>query len=613
MHALVAAILCAAVATADDLFACVDSTSWGRAENAKHGCAWVASKPLLRCSTNVKSTAGETSIEACPATCGACPGAACDDWCEDVDSPWSEKCAWSTCKACEDCDDIVPCADSTTWARKQNSKHTCGWVAGKPSARCAVKFISADGTTSSVACPVACDTCPGEEEEDGDGCADDDDWFAGSKTFRKCAWVAKAPASRCADKFQSEAGVTAIEACPAACDACPEEEEDEEVDGDEEADGDEEGGDGCSDDGEWHQGTKEDRTCEWVAAAPDHLCSDEVKSEDGPTPAPTHAPSEEPCEADTSELEEALEVCEDSLEACAENTLLLLNCPEGHSCASGEPEKCADDEYVKQLRCAACPKGFTCDGDVRTGCAAPFIVLDNECVAPPSAAPTPEPTPATPAPTYEPTPAPSPEPTPEPTPAPTGSPTYKPTPAPTSWSYSYSYEETSRRSEFFGMDQEYHDSLGCAGIYTKKKCDEDPLGCSWDGKRCVDASPGEFGEGDADFEGEASGPSCDGERGTDSASWSLKDDPTKTCKWVGRDSEKRCRKKDAAGARAHTECVRACESCPSGPNACEDDPSWHHVNKKGKKVDCLSVARNPDRRCGLDGAEAACPASCGAC
>jgi hypothetical protein len=191
------------------------------------------------------------------------------------------------------------------------------------------------------------------------------------------------------------------------------------------------------------------------------------------------------------------------------------------------------------------------------------------------------------------------------------------------------------------MDQEHHDSLGCAGIYTKTKCNEDPLGCSWDGRRCVDAfscadytqtecnedplcswnvrlcedaSPGEFGEGDADFEGEDSGPSCDGERGTDSASWSLKNNPTKTCKWVGRkNSEKRCRKKDAAGARAHTECVRACESCPSGPDACEDDPSWHHVNTKGKKVDCLSVARNPDRRCGLDGAEAACPASCGAC
>ena len=93
----------------------------------------------------------------------------------------------------------------------------------------------------------------------------------------------------------------------------------------------------------------------------------------------------------------------------------------GHSCADGEAEKCADDEYVKQLQCAAGPEGFTCDGDVRTGCAAPLVVLDNECVAPPSPAPTvsPAPTPApSVAPTYAPTPAPSPEPTPAPVAAP---------------------------------------------------------------------------------------------------------------------------------------------------------------------------------------------------
>ena len=633
MRALVAAILCAAVA-ADDLFACEDSPTWYHKNKESKTCSWVAKSPTNRCKKWAKSKTGVKSKEACPATCNACPSA-CDDWCEDVDSPWSEKCEWSTCSACEDCGAVPPpCADSTSWHHKSAKRKTC-------------------------------------------------------------AWVAQRTPNRCKNWSQDEAGVTASVACPVACDTCPEEEEDEEEDGDEEEDeeedGDEEechGGDGCCDDGEWHQGTKADRTCEWVSAAPDYLCADTIKSEDGvaaseacpetcgtrpeacdaptpeptrkPTPAPTPepttaaptaAPTEEPCEADTSELEEALEVCEDSLETCAAGNLLLLNCPEGHSCASGEAVECADDEYVKQLQCAACPEGFTCDGDVRTGCAAPLVVLDNECVAPPSPAPTvspaptpapsvaptyaptpapsPEPTPApSVAPTYEPTPAPSPEPTPRPTPEPTPrptpaptaatpeptpAPTVKPTPVPTSWSFSYSYAATlDEASEFFGMDQEHHDSLGCAGIYTKTRCDEDPLGCSWDGRRCVDASTGEFGEGDADFEGEDGGPSCDGEP-TDSASWSLKDDPTKTCKWVGRKkSEKRCRKKGATGARALTECVRACASCPS-EGACADDATWSHTNKKNKKLDCVSVARNPGRRCGLSGAADACRATCGAC
>ena len=127
-------------------------------------------------------------------------------------------------------------------------------------------------------------------------------------------------------------------------------------------------------------------------------------------------------------------------------------------------------------------------------------------------------------------------------------------------------------------------------------------------------APGEFGQGDGDFvaSGDESGPDCSTKKGRDSKSWHRKGAPTKTCKWVKRKPSKRCRKKGATGARALTECVRACASCPS-EGACVDDATWSHTNKKNKKLDCVSVARNPARRCGIDGARDACAKTCGAC
>ena len=108
------------------------------------------------------------------------------------------------------------------------------------------------------------------------------------------------------------------------------------------------------------------------------------------------------------------------------------------------------------------------------------------------------------------------------------------------------------------------------------------------------------------------GPSCESKRGRDSKSWHRKGAPTKTCKWVERKPTTRCRKRGATGARAVAECVRACASCPS-EGACSDDATWFRHNKKNKKLDCVSVARNPGRRCGMPGAKAACPATCGTC
>ena len=63
---------------------------------------------------------------------------------------------------------------------------------------------------------------------------------------------------------------------------------------------------------------------------------------------------------------------------------------------------------------------------------------------------------------------------------------------------------------------------------------------------------GEFGQGDGDLvaSGDEDGPACDSEEGRDSRSWHRKDAPTKTCAWVERKPSRRCRKKDATGARA---------------------------------------------------------------
>jgi len=125
---------------------------------------------------------------------------------------------------------------------------------------------------------------------------------------------------------------------------------------------------------------------------------------------------------------------------------------------------------------------------------------------------------------------------------------------------------------------------------------------------------GEFGQGDGDLvaSGDEDGPACDSEEGRDSRSWHRKDAPTKTCAWVERKPSRRCRKKDATGARAETECARACASCPK-LGACVDDPTWSYTNKKNKKLTCFKVRRNAPRRCSLDGAADACRATCGTC
>ena len=186
----------------------------------------------------------------------------------------------------------------------------------------------------------------------------------------------------------------------------------------------------------------------------------------------------------------------------------------------------------------------------------------------------------------------------------------------TSWCYEHEEEwlEKCRWNNCAGCDP-------CTVVGCDEWCDDRPEQwtekCDW--ATCAACGPcagdaGEFGQGDGDFvaSGDEYGPDCSTKKGRDSKSWHRKDAPTKTCAWVERKPTKRCRKKGATGARALTECVRACASCPS-EGACADDAAWSHINKKNKKLDCVSVARNAGRRCALPGAAAACKQTCGGC
>ena len=62
--------------------------------------------------------------------------------------------------ACGECEPA--CADSASWYYKK-SKRDCEWVAENSDKRCKKKGL--DKTKGKDACPIACDTCPTEEED----------------------------------------------------------------------------------------------------------------------------------------------------------------------------------------------------------------------------------------------------------------------------------------------------------------------------------------------------------------------------------------------------------------------------------------------------------------
>ena len=111
------------------------------------------------------------------------------------------------------------CEDSQTWRHTdgKGKTRTCAWVGGKPLKRCKVKDEAE--VSARDACPAACDTCPADGEDGEPSCADSTTWHRGSSKRQTCAWVAKSPGRHC-DK-ESKDRVAASVACPLACGTCP--------------------------------------------------------------------------------------------------------------------------------------------------------------------------------------------------------------------------------------------------------------------------------------------------------------------------------------------------------------------------------------------------------
>lgn len=93
----------------------------------------------------------------------------------------------------------------------------------------------------------------------------------------------------------------------------------------------------------------------------------------------------------------------------------------------------------------------------------------------------------------------------------------------------------------------------------------------------------------------------------------------RTCAYVAKRPDARCRRKSDAGVRAEDACFDACGTCDrwvDDAHACDDDDDWR-ANGREKNT-CEWVAREPDRRChkkNADGEVAwdACPGACGTC
>ncbi|KAH8071487.1 serine-type endopeptidase [Aureococcus anophagefferens] len=341
---------------------CEDSPSWYQGTKKSKTCAWVAEKPASRCKDTVQSKDGVAAGVACPVACDACPAdgddsAADESRSQPVDGP------------------VNKCADSPSWYQGTKNSKTCAWVGKSPAKRCKDTVKSSDGVTASVACPEACDACPADVGDapkpapkptpapaDEPSCADSPSWYQGTKKSKTCAWVAEKPASRCKDTIKSSDGVTASDACPEACDACPADvgdapkptpkptpkpapkptpkptpaPEDEPS---------------CADSPSWYQGTKKSKTCAWVAEKPKSRCKDTIKSRDGVT-ASVACP--EACDACPADVGDAAP-CEDS-PTWYQGKKTTRTC----AWVAKKPEKyCAFESRAKVPASAACP--VACD------------------------------------------------------------------------------------------------------------------------------------------------------------------------------------------------------------------------------------------------------------
>jgi len=124
------------------------------------------------------------------------------------------------------------CFDDEKWHGKRNDIHTCDYVADKPDIRCT--WVNDSGVKAKDACPVACNVCPGEDTTSSPTiaptpeptpspvateCLDDEKWHGKWNDIHTCDYVADDPDIRC--MWVNGSGVKAKEACPVACNTCP--------------------------------------------------------------------------------------------------------------------------------------------------------------------------------------------------------------------------------------------------------------------------------------------------------------------------------------------------------------------------------------------------------
>ena len=100
----------------------------------------------------------------------------------------------------------------------------------------------------------------------------------------------------------------------------------------------------------------------------------------------------------------------------------------------------------------------------------------------------------------------------------------------------------------------------------------------------------------------------------DDVDWYVGDEPRKSCAWIAKKPDERCRRKDADGERASSACPVACDACDDD-DASGDSESWSLKGNPTKG--CKWVDRKPDDRCGkkshdLVRAYDACPSACAA-
>lgn len=96
----------------------------------------------------------------------------------------------------------------------------------------------------------------------------------------------------------------------------------------------------------------------------------------------------------------------------------------------------------------------------------------------------------------------------------------------------------------------------------------------------------------------------------DDEDWHAAGNSRKTCAWVGKQASTRCKKADEAGVTGFVSCPVTCATCEvdaddGSDEDCEDDAEWFVENNAAKT--CSWVAKDPTSRCtkkGQDGRRA---------